>query len=1175
MSAFVARFSPAELADALGLFQPTAEQAAVIAAPPGPLVVIAGAGAGKTETMAARVVWLVANGYAHPGEVLGLTFTRKAAGQLLRRVRSRLSRLSGARLGLDSPGEPAQTPTVSTYHAFAGQLLREHGVLLGVEPQTRLLTETELWQLCFDVVNGYRGELHTDKNPAAVTSTVLRLSGQLAEHLVDTGQLRDTHVELERLVRTLPPGPYQRERGPSQWLLRLLAAQSERAELVSLIDALHQRMRAEKVVDFGLQMASAAQLASRFPQVGAQLRDRYRVVLLDEYQDTGHAQRVALSALFGGGVDDGLALTAVGDPIQSIYGWRGAAATNLPRFATDFPRSDGTPAAVLELPTSWRNPPRVLQLANAVSAEARRRSVAVQALRSRPYSPPGTVRCALLADVQAEREWVADQVAAHYQRARANDAAPPTAAVLVRRNADAAPMAELLRARGIPVEVVGLAGLLSVPEVADVVAMLRLVADPTAGAAALRVLTGPRWRLGGRDVAALWRRAVALHGDGDGDGDGEPPDTACLADALADPGPAGAFSVEGYRRITALAEELTTLRGHLGHSLPDLVAEIRRVMRVDCEVRAARGGQSCGAGAAGAGWTGAEHLDAFADVVGSYSQRAAAPAGLSPASVAGLLSYLDTAAVVENGLPPAQFTVAQDSVQVLTVHAAKGLEWQVVAVPHLSTGVFPSTASARTWLTDPADLPPLLRGDRASTGAPGVPVLDTSDVTNRKQLSDAIQAHRRQLDERRLDEERRLLYVAITRAEDTLLLSGYHWGVSGVKARGPSPFLLELKDAIDAAAAAGQPCGVVEHWAPAPADGEPNPLRDTTGEAVWPVDPLGFRRDDVERGAALVAAAMSMHPSTAPAAADPEDWVTDVDALLAEHERNTHQTPACPPQLPSQLSVSGLVELAREPDGAVQRLARRLPARPDPHTLLGNAFHDWVQRFYGAGRLIDLADLPGAADTAGTQVYSEQLAALQTAFGRSPWAARTPVATEVPFEMAIGDTVVRGRIDAVFADADGGATVVDWKTGEQPQGREAARQAAIQLGVYRLAWAALQGCPESTVCTAFHYVRSGVTVVPDTLPEPAELLELIDQAKLPAAPLGGAPDLERRGDHRYLKRQPGQGGDPPRPRPGPPQPHHVAVAREDADEQGGRGKRRGSASARKQQQRADADLGDA
>ena len=280
---------------------------------------------------------------------------------------------------------------------------------------------------------------------------------------------------------------------------------------------------------------------------------------------------------------------------------------------------------------------------------------------------------------------MADHLARRYHDARDAGTPVPTAAVLVRRNADAAPMADALTARGVPVEVVGLAGLLAVPEVADVVAMLRLVADPGAGAAAMRVLTGPRWRLGGRDVAALWRRAVDLDDVG-GQRDrasadevvaqaAPDADTACLADAISDPGPANAYSPEGYRRIVALGRELTALRGHLTHPLPDLVAEVRRVLGVDAEARAAR--------PPSAGWSGTEHLDAFADVVADF---AAARPG---AAVSGLLAYLDAAAVVENGLAPAEVTVAHDRVQILTVHAAKGLEWQVVAVPHLSGRVFP------------------------------------------------------------------------------------------------------------------------------------------------------------------------------------------------------------------------------------------------------------------------------------------------------------------------------------------------------------------------------------------------------------------------------------------------------------------------------------------------------
>jgi DNA helicase-2/ATP-dependent DNA helicase PcrA len=400
----------------------------------------------------------------------------------------------------------------------------------------------------------------------------------------------------------------------------------------------------------------------------------------------------------------------------------------------------------------------------------------------------------------------------------------------------------------------------------------------------------------------------------------------------------------------------------------------------------------------------------------------------------------------------------------------------------------------------------------------GVPVLDTSAVTNRKQLSDTISQHRRQLERRRVDEERRLLYVAITRAEETLLLSGHHWGPSAVKPSGPSDFLIELKDIIDASAdvaalaasgadvaalaapgadvaalaapgadgaGGGDPCGVIEQWAPAPADGDRNPLRDEAAEALWPADPLGSRRADVDRGAALVFAAA--HATAAPAD-DPEGWVADVDALLAERAQSEA---AASTALPPEMSVSALVEMGRDPVGAAARLVRRLPVRPDRNALLGTAFHEWVQRFYCGERLFDLDDLPGAVDDASTD---ERLAELQAAFTASRWASRTPVDVEVPFEMTLGGIVVRGRIDAVFADSDGGATVVDWKTGEPPSSEDELRQAAIQLGVYRLAWAAL--CPESGVRAAFHYVRTGRTVSPDTLPDADELAELLASARV-------------------------------------------------------------------------------
>jgi DNA helicase-2/ATP-dependent DNA helicase PcrA len=223
--------------------------------------------------------------------------------------------------------------------------------------------------------------------------------------------------------------------------------------------------------------------------------------------------------------------------------------------------------------------------------------------------------------------------------------------------------------------------------------------------------------------------------------------------------------------------------------------------------------------------------------------------------------------------------------------------------------------------------------------------------------------------------------------------------------------------------------------------------------------------------------------------ADVDGWAADVDALLAERDRAT-ELPA--PPLPAQLSVSMLVDLGRDPDGVAQRLRRRLPSRPDPHALLGTAFHDWVQRFFHAERLFDLDDLPGAVDHDAAD--AEDLAELQAAFAVSPWAARTPIDVEVPFDMVIGGRVVRGRIDAIFADDDGGTTVVDWKTGEPPSTPEAKQHAAIQLAVYRMAWAQLHNCPIDNVRAAFHYVRSGQTVSPGTLPGADDLLELLDAA---------------------------------------------------------------------------------
>ncbi|WP_081586014.1 ATP-dependent DNA helicase [Tsukamurella sp. 1534] len=1104
--------SAVDLAHELGqAFAPTEEQRAVIEAPLGPCLVVAGAGAGKTETMAGRVVWLIANRYVTPDRVLGLTFTRKAAQQLMIRVRKRLARLAGAPVvdRIDPSGElrgllRTVEPEISTYHAYAGRLLGDYGMLLPVEPSVRLVSETERWQIAYDVITGWDDALETDKNPATLTEQVLGLSGALADHLVTPDQLEADDDELERLIGLLPPGPRQRAT-PNAALLKAAEIQEQRRNLIPLVRAVAAEMRAREVLDFGSQMGLAAQLALANPDVAVLERARFGAVLLDEYQDTGHAQRMLLASLFGGAGTGGAgttgsgAVTAVGDPIQSIYGWRGASAANLPRFATDFPQADGPPAPRRELLTSWRNPTSALSLANAVSEDLRSRGVPVSELKARPDAPTGDLRISLHPTVIDERNWAAEAIAGLWRERLESGEEPPTVAILVRRNADSAGIAAALSERGVPVEVVGLGGLLHTPEVQDVVSLLRLAVEPLAGTAAMRLLTGPRWQLGAADLRALWDRARRIaHGTGraatgvvtsadeldsalDATLPAELLDAAGLGDAIADPGPESGYSATGFAKIRSLDREVRHVRERLGHPLPEIVAEAERVLGVSIETRI-RASRQLGGRA-----TGREHLDAFADVVVSYAERPAA-------SLPGLLAFLAAAEKVEGGLTPGDVEVATDRVQVLTVHSAKGLEWDVVAVPHLSEGIFPSNRALPTWLSTPAELPPGLRGDVAEPGeSDGVPRLDLAGCNNRKELEDEVDAHKKALKAMNMHEDERLFYVAVTRTQGTLLLSGHYWSEDVKTPKAPSRFLDRAREhAPDA----------VTEWAESPADEAANPLEADPVQAAWPRDFLAAHRPSVDGGAELVLAALSDLPSgdaagedsgadaDAAGTDDPHGWAADVTALLAERARNAAQELEV--AVPREVSVSQLVELRRSPSTFARRLRRPVPFKPNPYARRGTAFHAWLERRYGASRLLDLDELPGAAD--GDAGADENLALLQQRFEASEWAARTPVDIEVPFEIAAAGTVVRGRMDAVFRDPGGGFTVVDWKTGARPAEPTDERAAAVQLAAYRLAWARLRDVPVEDVRAAFFYVRSGETVAPSDLLDQDGLELLITSA---------------------------------------------------------------------------------
>jgi DNA helicase-2/ATP-dependent DNA helicase PcrA len=203
--------------------------------------------------------------------------------------------------------------------------------------------------------------------------------------------------------------------------------------------------------------------------------------------------------------------------------------------------------------------------------------------------------------------------------------------------------------------------------------------------------------------------------------------------------------------------------------------------------------------------------------------------------------------------------------------------------------------------------------------------------------------------------------------------------------------------------------------------------------------------------------------------------------------------------LPRQLPVSSLVTMARDPAELAQQVRRPMPHQPVPQATRGTTFHQWLEQRFGQAQLIDADDLPGAADDLPAQSGDPELDTLKARFEAGEWASRWPAEVEVPFETLIGDRLIRGRIDAVFADSDeGGFDVVDWKTGRQPATAADKRAVAVQLAAYRLAWAALTDVPVTDVRAAFYYVRDDVTIRPADLLDKAGLAALIEDVALAA-----------------------------------------------------------------------------
>ncbi|MFD3535574.1 ATP-dependent helicase [Streptomyces sp. NPDC058664] len=1134
---------PEQLKELLGIpFTP--EQTACITAPPAPQVVVAGAGSGKTTVMAARVVWLVGTGQVAPEQVLGLTFTNKAAGELAERVRTALVRAGVTDPDVIDPDNPPGEPRISTYHAFAGQLLTDHGLRIGLEPTSRLLADATRYQLAARVLREAPGPYPalTRSFPTLITD-LLALDAELAEHLVRPEQLQEYD---SALLTALADAKLSNAE-----LRKIPEAAAARRELLDLVVRYRAAKRSRDLLDFGDQIARSAELATTRPEVGEILRDEFRVVLLDEYQDTSVAQRLLLSGLFGQGPTGsgtGHAVTAVGDPCQAIYGWRGASVANLDDFPEHFPHRDGSPATRYSLSENRRSGGRLLDLANGLAAPLRAMHAGVEALRPAPGAEnDGSVRIALLPTHAEEIDWLADSLAHLVHTGRE----PGEIAVLCRTATDFPAIHAALVARDVPVEVVGLSGLLHLPEIADLVAVCEVLQDPGANASLVRLLTGPRWRIGPRDLALLGRRARLLVHRGGAEPDPEqrlaaavegvdPAEVVSLADALdtfLDSGGAAddglAFSAEARVRFARLAAELRALRGSLADPLMDVLHRVLTATGLEVELSASPHALAARR---------RETLGHFLDIAAGFASLD------GEASLLAFLGFLRTAVQFEKGLDSA-LPGGENTVKVLTAHKSKGLEWDVVAVPGLVTGQFPSTRARESWTSQPQVLPHALRGDAAT-----LPDIDTWNAK-------ALTAFKNEMRDHQHTEELRLGYVTFTRPRSLLLGSAHWWGPSQKKPRGPSDFLQALYDHC----AAGH--GDIEVWTEEPEKDAENPsLTERDGDQAWPLplDEESFKRRkeaaDLVRhrlwaivpqgggstpGRSLGEGGHSprgtapdpqdphpedpwpeeeepiweeealpedTHADAIPAPRDPEDppsepypdltpedertlasWDRDLTALTAELRRARATTRDV--LLPAYLSASQVLRLAADPDGFAQELARPMPKAPQPAARRGTRFHAWVESRFEELPLPFLGpeELPGGEDFAGEpEILDERdLDELKEAFARTPYAHRTPYRVEVPVHLSLAGRVVRGRIDAVYRDPDSGAyEIVDWKTSR-------VRTAdPLQLAIYRLAWAEQHGLPPEDVAAAFVYVRTGEVARPARLPGRAELEAIL---------LGGAP----------------------------------------------------------------------
>ena len=1028
---------------ALKGYVPTDEQWRAISHPLEPLHLIAGAGSGKTAVMAARIAWALETQPFSPSQILGLTFTNKAAEELQERVRLALAEIH------DESGEDV---TVQTYNAFAAGVVRDHGLLVGIEPEAGLLTEAQQWQLLLSCIDDLPPFEALEIRSAYVVGSALGLASSVSDHMVSLSAIEAAAERVQSL------------RGVDE---KILEAAAKRKELVRAVAAYTEAKKRASRIDFGDQIAKAVEVLEGNEEVRDSYRTRFPFVLLDEYQDTNVAQRRMLQALVG----PGGAVTAVGDARQAIFAWRGATMYNLIGFADDFPRSNGQRYEPVSLSENFRSGSNILEVANSVVDRIDPERRPGDPLRAHPDNGKGQVDLALFADERAEADWIAKRCEELHDTVTHEGREPVRwrdIAILVRRKAAMDMLLQALEENEIPVEVIGLGGLLKTPEVTEVVAWLRAMeSKPGANRWLARILLGPRWRIHYRDLALLARWATSQNwnlrlrlaaGDEERARDLEPGDVAySLAEALNHLDEIDGLSDEARQRLKAFSTRLGAIRKKSTAPLLELVQEIIRSAGI---ADALESSSSRTAGAA------RQNVSNFLDQVAYF-----APVE-GEATLRSFIAYLDAAEQAEETLEATQ-PAEQDSVKLMTVHAAKGLEFECVFVPSVAAAegrnggkvysVFPNTRAGNP-LTTYAELPYEVREDAAH--------LPRFEGKLPRFLDD--------VKERVIEDERRLFYVALTRAKQRLAVSAAWWYGRDKAAKGPSEFWEDLETLEERSLL------TVVRRDEMP---EENPLFDAMEDRrVWPPAARAGLDDELfpEGWGAAADAVVAGERTIESLVAGLGDEAAGYDAVMEGHFHDLDviaagmaTEAALEPTVPDIVSATNFVRL-RKGEVSAWNLVRPVPEHATGSRLLGTEVHRIIEeKQRGIAPFPDETELDEPTEPARTEEIGAMIAHFEAEYGErtvATLASGEPM-VELPFTLRVKDQIVRGRIDAVYETADGGLEIVDFKTGRrfEPDDED-------QLALYAAAMRALGLLPEGRPVRVTYAFLDGEPPVTRELP---------------------------------------------------------------------------------------------